>query len=348
MRRMRGDRCMSVCGVSATRVAGVAWAIALLAPGAFGQLAVGEITGTFASGSYKFHGYVALLDFQAFRFVPMVRDSADCDSQGRGFAPLVTTADWKSTAGVFLAVNGSFSLPEDEYKPGDCLQIIGPVKSKGRLIASGPSRPDQDGNPALMFDSTAKPSIGMAKKADVDAASNVISGQWQTCAVPGPGCTPVLKNGTLLIRQGQKLGGSAFPSPGQITSRTAAGLTRDGVLILIVIEGHLPDSDGIGLPDLADVLAAFQAFDAVNFDGGGSSTMIYTPSAAMPVRETAKLYALMKAAQLPISGGVSFNFTQRDPGVPFVTRPTETLGPAGAANRLYRPVVSHFGFRLLP
>ena len=317
----------------------------VIPPGARGQLAVGEITGVLGAVN-SFHGYVVLLDYGAYRFSPFVRNPPQCTAPRPGFAPLVTTSDWGRRAGVFLAVNGSFSLPEQEYKPGDCLQMIGPIKSFGNLVAGAVQRPDGGGSPVLLFSPVNLPAIKMASGPDIEGAFNVVSGQWQTCASIGPGCQGIPSNGSLLVSAGQNMGSTTEPVPNDVTSRTAIGVTKDSVLVVVMIEGGLPGySDGIDLQNLAEVLIAFQVDNAVNFDGGGSSTMVYTPAAAMPRDESIRLYTLMKAAQRKSPSGLTFQFTQRDLGIPFASRPTEKLGES---NRLYRPVVSHFGFGLVP
>lgn len=58
--------------------------------------------------------------------------------------------------------------------------------------------------------------------------------------------------------------------------RTAIGLTQDGnTLILVVIDGRQPNySLGATLPEVAQILLDVGAFNAINLDGGGSSTMV--------------------------------------------------------------------------
>lgn len=57
--------------------------------------------------------------------------------------------------------------------------------------------------------------------------------------------------------------------------RTAVGFTDDGKLILLVVDGRqTAHSNGASLADLAEILLALGATDAINLDGGGSSTMI--------------------------------------------------------------------------
>lgn len=56
--------------------------------------------------------------------------------------------------------------------------------------------------------------------------------------------------------------------------RTAVGIDRDGRrLLLLVVEGRLADSRGYTMVELANMMAALGAEDALNLDGGGSSTM---------------------------------------------------------------------------
>lgn len=56
--------------------------------------------------------------------------------------------------------------------------------------------------------------------------------------------------------------------------RTAVGITQDGShLILVAVDGHQAASEGISLYDLAAVLKRYGAYDAINLDGGGSTTM---------------------------------------------------------------------------
>lgn len=59
--------------------------------------------------------------------------------------------------------------------------------------------------------------------------------------------------------------------------RTAAGISRNGRrLILVVVDGRqMPYSDGMSLRELANLMLALGARDAINLDGGGSSTLVY-------------------------------------------------------------------------
>lgn len=66
---------------------------------------------------------------------------------------------------------------------------------------------------------------------------------------------------------------SAFRS---IQPRTVVGQSRDGDILLLVIEGRLVGrSLGIGMPECALIMSRYDAYQAMNMDGGTSSVMWY-------------------------------------------------------------------------
>jgi exopolysaccharide biosynthesis protein len=65
--------------------------------------------------------------------------------------------------------------------------------------------------------------------------------------------------------------GSSIPNT---HPRTAAGRTRDGLLILLVVDGRQPESRGVNLRELAEIMLDLGAVDALNLDGGGSATLV--------------------------------------------------------------------------
>lgn len=60
-----------------------------------------------------------------------------------------------------------------------------------------------------------------------------------------------------------------------IHPRTAAGVTADGKLLLVTVDGRIVDrSVGLTFRELADVLIRWGARNAINLDGGGSTTLV--------------------------------------------------------------------------
>lgn len=57
--------------------------------------------------------------------------------------------------------------------------------------------------------------------------------------------------------------------------RTAVGIRRDGTWVLVVVDGRQPQlSRGMTLAELADLMQTLGCRDALNLDGGGSSTLV--------------------------------------------------------------------------
>lgn len=57
-------------------------------------------------------------------------------------------------------------------------------------------------------------------------------------------------------------------------NRTAIGLKPDGTVVLLVVDGrHSREAEGLSLPELTRVMRWLGCCDAVNLDGGGSTTM---------------------------------------------------------------------------
>lgn len=89
----------------------------------------------------------------------------------------------------------------------------------------------------------------------------------------------ILGGGPLLIRdakihvawESEVFFGTSIPN---VHPRTAAGMTADNELILLVVDGRQSASRGVDLYELARILEDLGCVDALNLDGGGSSTMI--------------------------------------------------------------------------
>ena len=99
------------------------------------------------------------------------------------------------------------------------------------------------------------------------------------------GGRPLLVRDSAIVAGLDTAGGSAFAAARH--PRTAVGIARDGRrLLLVVVDGRQkPYSDGMTLRELADVMRGLGARDAINLDGGGSTTMVHAePGNAGPLR----------------------------------------------------------------
>lgn len=90
----------------------------------------------------------------------------------------------------------------------------------------------------------------------------------------------VVGAGPALVRSGRVWINAAANgvSQGAVDSRsprTVVGIRPDGTLLLVVFDGRRPGvSEGVSLTEAAGILVSLGAEDAINLDGGGSSTMV--------------------------------------------------------------------------
>ena len=83
----------------------------------------------------------------------------------------------------------------------------------------------------------------------------------------------VLLTGPLLILNGetQFLANTAFNDNRH--PRTCVCVTSDKKLLILTIDGRASEAEGMSLYELSDLLKSLKCKDAINFDGGGSTTM---------------------------------------------------------------------------
>ena len=96
--------------------------------------------------------------------------------------------------------------------------------------------------------------------------------QWNVQTAIGGG--PVLlQDGEIKITNNEELkfAGKAISDK---HPRTAMGYTKDGKLIILVIQGRSESGGGASLPQEAQILKDLGCVEALNFDGGGSSCML--------------------------------------------------------------------------
>ena len=85
-----------------------------------------------------------------------------------------------------------------------------------------------------------------------------------------------------ILRDGQNVEGDAATVEGTISRnaemrhpRTAVGFSRDSsILFLLTVDGRSESSGGMTLVELANMMRRLGAWQARNFDGGGSTTMV--------------------------------------------------------------------------
>ncbi len=178
-------------------------------------------------------------------------------------AVLTRTDTWRTSVGAKIAINANFY----SIISGSNADVIGLAFANGVQVS--PFRqfgafPD----PAITFDQNRVPTVGYI--------SNT-AGVWDAVAGVGPSNTDS-DPGTLLITDGVNTGATARVTPATREPRTAVGINQAGTrLYMLVIDGRQSTwSVGVTLAELADLLLERGVWRAVNLDGGGSSSFVYT------------------------------------------------------------------------
>ena len=96
--------------------------------------------------------------------------------------------------------------------------------------------------------------------------------EWQKAASIVGGGPQLIKDGRVEITNTAEKILPAFVS--DLHPRTAIAKLKSGELLLVTVDGRQTASIGMSLTMLADLLVEFGATDAINLDGGGSTTMV--------------------------------------------------------------------------
>lgn len=181
-----------------------------------------------------------------------------------GEAPEETTGQtapaFLEATGAQVGINANFYAPCCVYGPEEPKQLLGLVVTDGEVVS--PPEPGGGFAPTLWFDAE-----GRASLEDVGPATDL-----------SPMVTAVSGN-RWLVRDGE-----AVAPDGDRNPRTAVGLDERGEhLILVVIDGRNTEhSVGTSDAETAAWMLAFGAHDAINLDGGGSTTLVLD-EAGVPV-----------------------------------------------------------------
>ncbi len=89
--------------------------------------------------------------------------------------------------------------------------------------------------------------------------------------VPKPALQWAVGGNNILVRNGKL----EAADDRKVGPRTALGFSVDGrQMFLLTVDGRSEASGGVTLPELADLIRSFGAYNAIELDGGGSTTMV--------------------------------------------------------------------------
>lgn len=174
---------------------------------------------------------------------------------------LTATDEWAAQMDADLAVNANFFA----WKPEGYADIRGLSLTDGQVVSPAHQAAGR-GDPAIVFREAGTAVCDYIERKEAREYRDGVAGNGGGKASPA----------TLLVDDGANLGVTALPGPEVRHPRTAAGVSRDGeTLYLLVVDGRREGwSDGATLPEMADLMIELGAYDAVNLDGGGSSAFV--------------------------------------------------------------------------
>lgn len=262
------------------RTLSVAIAVAATVAVSRGQVAVEPITLETAAGVAR--GFVATVALDDPRVEIVVTGSLppSPNEPASAEARLVPTDRWAEAVDAVLAVNANFfgrvAAPEAgsglaNQPPAVWADIIG-LSISGGVVVSPPRLFAGKPDPALIVTRDGVGRIEAVAAAPVDGSV--------VAAVAGVGPSDQDPNlGERLVTAGGNTGARARVAPMVRHPRTAVGVSEDGkVMTIITIDGRQPNwSVGVTLPELADAMIARGVHEAINLDGGGSTSFVYFP-----------------------------------------------------------------------
>lgn len=174
------------------------------------------------------------------------------DSAAGRFRTTALLAQLATHEKVIGGVNGDFFVLKDGA-PTNLLVV------NGRMLTP------PNGKPVLAFDSAGTPHI---------SAFTLRDGQLEPFhPMEAVGGRPIIVSDSAIDGAVDTEGNAGFRGR---NPRTAAGIARRGRrLYLVTVDGRESQDVGMTLRELGDLMLALGSRDAINLDGGGSTTMVY-------------------------------------------------------------------------
>lgn len=197
-----------------------------------------------------------------------------------------TTSQFLTEFGLQLAINGDYFDPWHDYGPwdyyphvGDGVNIRGFAASQGKVVSEGYAPATDYGTLFISADNR------ITFDDSGNAAYNAISGMR-------------------LLRDGQYAaawGDAVYLE--QAHPRTAVALDSTGrQVILVLVDGRQPNySEGATMQELADLVLENGGYNALNLDGGGSTTLIIAGTDGQPVQLGSAIHARIPARERPVA-----------------------------------------------
>ncbi len=122
---------------------------------------------------------------------------------------------------------------------------------------------------------------------DETETGGVLKAAWQEMDYIVGGVPALFLKGHSLLERNEERMRAGFDT--ERHPRTAVGLRADGTWVFVVVDGRQPElSIGMDLRELSTLLLSLGCVDALNLDGGGSSTLFYQGKVVNSPSDTTK------------------------------------------------------------
>jgi len=152
---------------------------------------------------------------------------------------------------------GNSVIPQDGFvisASGEAREKLLPFLKIGRKVKEYTITPFEVGNKGFPNNDTNRTMQAFSRSEDIVG-----------------GVPQLIKNGKIEITWEQEKASKSFVETRH--PRTAVAKLKDGKFLMVTVDGRSLESVGMNLQELAEFLLELGAVDAMNFDGGGSTTM---------------------------------------------------------------------------
>ena len=202
--------------------------------------------------------------------------ASNCTSPNTVFT--TTTMDFTTKQGTFIAITANTGKALSGSAP-QCGTPDGLIVSSGQWV----NWPQTSG-PVVYFTSNSSATITNAQLPQLSQIQNAVAGSTlqdsdcPTCQMQG---VTLRELGTPLV-QGGAPGACPIPKSGVIAARGAIGLDQTNRYLILLVAAGTEPSQGLHTYDFALLMMAFGGYNAVNFDGGGSTVFNWVPDFGVP------------------------------------------------------------------
>ncbi len=202
----------------------------------------------------------------------------------------LTTSGFLKAYGVQAAVDANFYSPCCSATPGTPMDVIGLSISKGRVVSAQEGPLDSSNvmfttnKQVFMFGTNWNAATGMPIRNNTGIYT-AVSGHY-----------PLVTNG---VNFAYIYTNATDPYIHQPQPRTAVGVSQDGrYLYLVTIDGRQSGSNPGALDqETGDWLLRFGAYNGINLDGGGSTTMVMADCYGNPIELNVPSDVLARGAE---------------------------------------------------